>query len=94
MQVAFNAIISLSTIALNIAYVAPTVARITWGRKRFTPGPWSLGAWAYPIGVVATLWVCFIVVIFSLPTQYPIVTKGDAATLNYAGTGTTPPRPP
>ena len=40
--VAFNAIISLSTIALNVAYVAPTTARITWGRKRFVPGPWNL----------------------------------------------------
>lgn len=38
LQTAFTAILSLSTIALNIAYVLPTLARITWGRHRYTPG--------------------------------------------------------
>lgn len=59
---AFGAIISLSTIALNIAYVAPSFVRITFGRKRFTPGPFTLGRWAYPINTIATLWVAFAVV--------------------------------
>lgn len=79
---AFTAILSLSTIALNVAYVAPSFVRITFGRHRFKPGPWHLGKWAYPINIIATLWVCFAVVIFSLPTVYPV----DANTnLNYAG---------
>jgi hypothetical protein len=33
-DLAFEAIISLSTIALTVAYVLPTLARITIGRKR------------------------------------------------------------
>ncbi|KAG2482254.1 hypothetical protein HYH03_018798 [Edaphochlamys debaryana] len=79
---AFTAIISLSTIALNIAYVAPTTARILpYGAKMFKRGPFHLGVWAYPVGVIATLWVAFIVVVFSLPTEYP-ATKTN---LNYAG---------
>ncbi|GLC56117.1 hypothetical protein PLESTB_001066200 [Pleodorina starrii] len=79
---AFTAIISLSTIALNIAYVAPTTARVLpWGARRFKPGPFHLGWAAYPIGIIATLWVAFIVVVFSLPTTYPTNTNN----LNYAG---------
>ncbi|GIL66299.1 hypothetical protein Vafri_19898 [Volvox africanus] len=79
---AFTAIISLSTIALNIAYVAPTTARILpWGARRFKPGPFHLGWAAYPIGVVATLWVGFIVVVFSLPTEYPV----SRSNMNFAG---------
>ncbi|GFR47638.1 hypothetical protein Agub_g9380 [Astrephomene gubernaculifera] len=79
---AFTAIISLSTIALNIAYVAPTTARILpWGARRFKPGPFNLGWAAYPIGIIATLWVGFIVVVFSLPTEYPT----NSTNLNYAG---------
>ncbi|EFJ50420.1 amino acid carrier 3 [Volvox carteri f. nagariensis] len=44
---AFTAIISLSTIALNIAYVAPTTARILpWGARRFQPGVTLLATFA------------------------------------------------
>ncbi|GLI62318.1 hypothetical protein VaNZ11_004926 [Volvox africanus] len=79
---AFTAIISLSTIALNIAYVAPTTARILpWGARRFKPGPFHLGWAAYPIGLVATLWVGFIIVVFSLPTAYPV----KRSNMNFAG---------
>ncbi|KAG2436300.1 hypothetical protein HXX76_006611 [Chlamydomonas incerta] len=79
---AFTAIISLSTIALNIAYVVPTTLRILpWGAARFKPGPFHLGWWAYPIGIIATGWVIFIVVVFSLPTEYPT----NSQNLNYAG---------
>lgn len=81
-ETAFEAIISLSTIALNVAYVAPTVVRIMpWGARRFKPGPFNLGKWAYPIGITAWLWVSFVVVVFSLPTAYPVTSSN----LNYAG---------
>ncbi|GAX76550.1 hypothetical protein CEUSTIGMA_g3996.t1 [Chlamydomonas eustigma] len=79
--VAFNAIISLSTVALNVAYIIPNLARITWGRKRFVPGPFNLGIWAYPINAIGTVWVIFILVVFSLPTVHPVTGEN----LNYAG---------
>eukprot|EP00775_Hariotina_reticulata_P000773 gene773-1085_t len=77
---AFSAILSLSTVTLIVVYVSPTTARITWGRKKFTPGPFNLGIWAYPIGAAATLFALFCAVIFSLPTAMPV----DAENLNYA----------
>ena len=77
---AFNAILSLSTISLVVVYVSPITARISWGRKYFTPGPFSLGVWAYPLGVVSTMWALFSVVVFCLPIEMPV----DANNLNYA----------
>jgi amino acid transporter len=77
---AFNAVLSLSTISLVVAYVTPITARISWGRAYFTPGPFHLGVAAYPLGVVSTLWMLFSTVVFCLPTQMPV----DAENLNYA----------
>lgn len=79
-ETAFNAILSLSTISLVIIYVTPIVARITWGRKYFRPGPFNLGVWAYPLGAVSTLWMLFATVVFCLPTEMPV----SAENLNYA----------
>jgi amino acid transporter len=78
---AINAILSLAVISLNIVYITPTICRLTIGRQRFKPGPFTLGKWAYPIGAVGTFWVGFAVCIFSLPQTYPVVYR----TLNYAG---------
>lgn len=69
---AFNAILSLSTISLIVVYVTPITARISWGRRHFTPGPFNLGVWAYPLGVVSTLWAIAAAVIFCLPTAMPV----------------------
>lgn len=58
---AINAILSLAVVALNICYIVPNLCRLTIGRKRFRPGPFTLGKWAYPVGALATLWVGFAV---------------------------------
>jgi amino acid transporter len=79
-ETAFNAILSLSTISLVIIYVTPIIARITWGRSLFRPGPFSLGVWAYPLGIISTLWMLFATVVFCLPTEMPV----SADNLNYA----------
>ncbi|KAI8472838.1 MAG: amino acid/polyamine transporter I [Monoraphidium minutum] len=79
-ETAFNAILSLSTISLIVAYSAPIAIRITVGAKRFEPGPFSLGKWAYPIGVVAVTWAAAATVIFCLPTEMPVTVDN----LNYA----------
>ena len=35
-------------------------------------GPWKLGRWSRPIGIVATIWVVFIFFLFMLPQALPI----------------------
>ncbi|KAF8390083.1 hypothetical protein HHK36_024604 [Tetracentron sinense] len=77
--VAFQAMVSIATIGLYIAYALPIFLRVTLARKSFVPGPFNLGFFGVLVGWIAVLWVTTISVLFSLPVAYPI-TKD---TLNY-----------
>jgi amino acid permease (GABA permease) len=68
---AYAAVTSIATIGLYIAYVSPTYLRLRQGAS-FQRGPWHLGQWSYPIGIVACIWVVFITILFMLPTASPI----------------------
>lgn len=74
--VAYFAITSIAVIGLYVAYVAPVFLRVRAGDK-FQPGPWSLGRWGRPVGIVATIWVAFIFVLFMLPQYLPQVQDGS-----------------
>ena len=63
---AYVAITSIAVIGLYISYVLPILLRLI--AKDFKPGPWHLGAWSRPIGVIAVVWVIFIAILFMLPT--------------------------
>ena len=76
--VAYAAITSIAVIGLYVAYIAPVFLRLRAGDK-FQAGPWSLGRWSRPIGIVATIWVVFIFILFMLPQVYPITIQ----TFNY-----------
>jgi amino acid transporter len=69
-DVAYIAVTSIAVIGLYIAYVLPILLRLF--AKDFQRGPWHLGAWSKPIGIIAVLWVIFIAVLFMLPTGLPI----------------------
>ncbi len=73
-QTAYAAVTSIAVIGLYIAYVLPTLLRLVQG-KNFKPGPWSLGRWSRPIGIIAIVWVAFITVLFMLPQASPITGK-------------------
>ncbi len=45
----------------------------------FARGPWHLGRWSRPVGVVAVGWTALIAVLFMLPTVSPV----DARSFNY-----------
>ncbi|XP_022945131.1 amino-acid permease BAT1 homolog [Cucurbita moschata] len=77
--VAFNAMVSIATIGLYIAYALPIFFRVTLARRSFVPGPFNLGSYGIFVGWVAVLWVTTISVLFSLPVEYPITNE----TLNY-----------
>ena len=74
---AYVAITSIAVIGLYISYVLPILLRLMV--KEFKPGPWHLGSWSRPIGVIAVLWVIFIAILFMLPTAWPIT----VVTFNY-----------
>jgi amino acid permease (GABA permease) len=75
---AYAAVTSIAVIGLYIAYVMPTFLRLLQG-ERFQRGPWHLGRWSRPVGIIAVAWVCFITVLFMLPQVSPVT----ASTFNY-----------
>ncbi|GER32800.1 amino-acid permease BAT1 homolog [Striga asiatica] len=77
--VAFQAMVSIATIGLYIAYALPIFFRVTLARKSFNPGPFNLGKYGVLIGWIAVIWVATISILFSLPVEYPVTPE----TLNY-----------
>jgi amino acid permease (GABA permease) len=73
-SVAYYAVTSIAVIGLYVAYVLPTFLRLRLG-SAFVRGPWHLGRWSRPIGIIAVVWVVFISILFMLPTAYPITWK-------------------
>jgi len=70
-SVAYFAITSIAVIGLYVAYIAPVFLRLM-ARDKFEDGPWTLGRWSRPVGIVATIWVVFIFFLFMLPQAFPI----------------------
>ena len=68
---AYFAITSIAVIGLYVAYVSPVFLRLRAG-NRFIEGPWTLGRWSRPVGIIATIWVAVIFVLFMLPQFLPI----------------------
>ncbi|KAH8647445.1 amino acid or gaba permease [Tricladium varicosporioides] len=78
--VAFSAITATATIATNVSYLFPIIARQTVGRNTFEPARWNLGRWTVPCALVSSLYISFLVVVLLLPQVFPVTGK----TLNYA----------
>jgi amino acid transporter len=76
---AYAAVTSIAVIGLYIAYVLPTLLRLMQGDS-FQRGPWHLGRWSRPVGIIAVVWVGFITILFMLPQVKPVTAK----TFNYA----------
>jgi amino acid transporter len=77
---AYAAVTSIAVIGLYIAYILPVILRLRQG-DRFVKGPWHLGRWSMVVGVIATIWVAFITILFMLPPASPI---SLATNFNYA----------
>jgi len=75
---AYAAVTSIAVIGLYVAYIAPVFLRLRAGSK-FQEGPWTLGRWSKPIGIIGTIWVIVICILFLLLQVQPI----NASTFNY-----------
>jgi amino acid transporter len=75
---AYAAVTSIAVIGLYVAYISPVFLRLRAGSK-FVEGPWTLGRWSRPIGIIGTIWVIVICLLFLLPQVLPIT----ASTFNY-----------
>ncbi|KAG2207222.1 hypothetical protein INT47_012275 [Mucor saturninus] len=77
---AFNAIVSINTIASSLAYFIPIALRLTVARKKFKRGPFHLGPFSDIINFISCFWILFTSVLFLCPTEYPVT----ASNMNYA----------
>ncbi|KAI8981766.1 amino acid/polyamine transporter I [Mycotypha africana] len=71
-EVAFETIVSINTIAASISYFIPIYLRITMARGRFEKGPYDMGRFSIPCGLIACAWIVFTSVLFVLPTHWPV----------------------
>jgi choline transport protein len=81
---AFNAIISLATVALYVSYLIPILCLVL---KRFSGnkiawGPWTLGRYGVFINIFALCYGIFICIFLPFPSQRPITSMN----MNYAST--------
>ncbi|CAA7265225.1 unnamed protein product [Cyclocybe aegerita] len=69
-ETALTSLAGSAVIGLYTSYAAPIFLRITSGRDRLIPGPFSLGRWGVPVGAIAVAWVTFIVVMLLFPPSH------------------------
>ncbi|KAF9325027.1 hypothetical protein BG006_011453 [Podila minutissima] len=79
-ETVFSAIVSVNTIASSISYLIPILCRIILARHTFQPGPFSLGKFSTPIGIVSSIWIIVTSVLFLCPTTAPVTFEN----MNYA----------
>lgn len=65
---AIGAVFSVNAISSFVAFTAPTLLKITYGRNTFVPGPWNLGPLSTPIGWVSVAFVAVMIPILCFPT--------------------------
>lgn len=71
-SVAFSAITAMSTIATNVSYLFPIIARQTVGADVFIPAKWNLGRASGVIAAISSVWICYLFVVLLLPQVYPV----------------------
>ncbi|GLI70884.1 hypothetical protein VaNZ11_015906 [Volvox africanus] len=75
----FNALVlslvtSFAAIACYSAYVVPVICKLVTGRRNFIPGPFKLPPrLSIANNIVTAVWVCAVLVIFTLPGFFPVV---------------------
>lgn len=77
---ALTSLAGASVIGMYTSYATPIFLRMTSGRDKLIPGPFSLGRWYLPIGSIACAWVTFIVVLLC----FPMTNAANSQNMNYA----------
>lgn len=80
-SLAAGALFSIGAIAAFVSFTIPIFIRVLIAPERFQPGPWNLGRFSMPIGIVGLAFVALMVPIMCLPS----VTGADltAQTMNW-----------
>ena len=67
-DVAIGAIFSIGAVAAFFAFTTPIFIRVFFVGNRFRPGPWNLGKFSIPIGIIASAFVALMIPILCLPS--------------------------
>lgn len=80
---AFNALVSLPTVALYISYSIPIFLLLVRKVRGLHPryGPFKLGRWGIPINVFALTYLIYLIIWMPFPSMRPVT----ASNMNYAG---------
>ncbi|KAI9034204.1 amino acid or gaba permease [Hyaloraphidium curvatum] len=70
--VAFTALSSTGTIAVDTSYLIPIAGRLTAARHTFKPGEWNLGRLSIPMGTFVCIWITILFVCLCLPQLWPV----------------------
>ena len=81
---AFNAILSLSVLGIQISYAVP-VALMLWrrlssGKKTLTYGPWKLGRYGVVINAISMIYLIYTSIFMVFPANQPVT----ALNMNYS----------
>jgi amino acid transporter len=66
--VAIGAIFSVAAIGAFVAFTIPIAIRVFFVGDRFRPGPWHLGKWSTPIGIMSCSFVALMVPLLCFPS--------------------------
>ncbi|KAF1944086.1 amino acid transporter [Clathrospora elynae] len=77
-SLAIGALFSIGAIAAFVAFTIPIFIRVFFVGNRFRPGPWNLGRYSIPIGLLASAFVLLMVPILCFPSvTAPDLTVAD-----------------
>lgn len=78
---AFLAFVSVGVISLAVSYAIPITISMIYGRREVNGAQWTMGnTVGWIVNIVAVIWICFEVVLFSMPTALPVTVES----MNYA----------
>ncbi|EIT74507.1 amino acid transporter [Aspergillus oryzae 100-8] len=76
---AFNCIVNMSILFLNISFTVPQAILATVGRDKLPVRAFNLGRWGYAVNIFSTVWLTFSGILFCFPTKLP----ATAGSMNY-----------
>jgi amino acid transporter len=76
---AYSAVISLCIISLHVAYGLLLLCKL-FSPNQFFHGPFHLGRYSKYLNTIALIWISLIVILFVLPSEYPVT----PINMNYA----------
>lgn len=69
---ALSSLAGATVVGIYTSYGIPIFLRITSGRGKLKPGPFSLGKYYMPIGIISVVWIVFVEVLLLFPyTEAP-----------------------